>query len=656
MSLRARLLSVTISLAILVTVMFGLVAFRITVQSAVTREAEALTEKTRLLAAYVRAQTVERPNGRISTDRLREAVETLVGGETAVWIDAPATVMRLVPGGAVPADELATLSRATRGGGTPTDELIDIQSRRYLVAEYGAGSAVRVRIARETHILDQALGTVAQRLVLTGAAAVWIALWGGLILTAAVAKRQERHNAELAFRAHHDDLTGLPNRAKLHHCLGMVAASSKSGALLVMDLDRFKEVNDTLGHRYGDELLRGIGPRLTTVLRDGDLLARLGGDEFAIWLPGADSARGMEVAHRIITSLKRPLTVMDMPLEVNASIGIACFPAHTNSIEDLVRYADVSMYHAKRNRLGAFVYEPGNNHHSVMRLRLAGEIRAALDTSQFTLFYQPKVKVADGSLAGVEALVRWQHPEFGLLSPDRFIDLVEQSGLIHDFTLYVLDRALGQCALWRRQGIECPVAVNLSAFDLMHPQFAHNVLNAVDRHGLPPDMLELELTETAAMWDIEHTASTFDELNKHGVQLAIDDFGTGMSSLAYLSSLPSCAIKIDRSFVMDMRFNDQNRIIVRSIVALADNLQRTCVAEGVEDEETLGELRRMGCDFAQGYLISRPLAPGDDLLFILRGLARGDAGIGTDSGRIRQPVSTQGDAPPAKKASEHVAT
>lgn len=627
MSLRARLLSVTIALAILVTVLFGLVAYRITVQSAVTRESEALTEKARLLAAYVRTETALTPKGRADADQLRALVEPLIKGETAVWIDAPAVVMRLESRGTLSAETLSALTAAMQGGthsGTP----IEVRNGRYLFAEYGSPNTARVRIIRETHILDQALAIVAQRLVLTGVAAVWIALWGGLILTAAVARRQERHHAELAYRAHHDDLTGLPNRTKLQHCLNAASASAKNGALLVMDLDRFKEVNDTLGHRYGDELLRGLGPRLTTVLRQDDLLARLGGDEFAIWLPDADSAQGMDVARRIIASLKLPLKVMDMPLEVNASIGIACFPLHTDCMEELVRYADVSMYHAKRNRLGAFVYEPDNDHHSVMRLRLAGEIRTALDDAQFVLYFQPKVKVADGSLTGVEALVRWQHPEFGLLSPDRFIDLVEQSGLIHDFTFHVLERALSQCASWRGQGMECPVAVNLSAFDLMHPRFAENVLNAVERHGLLPDMLELELTETAAMWDIEHTASTFAELSRHGVQLAIDDFGTGMSSLAYLTSLPSCAIKIDRSFVMDMRFNPQNSIIVRSIVALADNLQRTCVAEGVEDEETLDQLRRMGCDFAQGYLFSRPLPAGEELLATLRRLARGRTVLG----------------------------
>jgi len=619
-SLRARLLSVTIALAVLVTVLFGLVAYRISVQSAVTQESQALSEKSLLLAALVGAQIRERPGGEVDSSQIRLRVEPLIKSETVVWIEAPTIAMRLEPRGKLTTEQRQAFQDFTHES-SPVQRLDKIEPGRFLFAENAASDGVRVRILRETAILDQALSTVAQRLVLTGVAAVWVALWGGLILTAAVARRQERHHAELAYRAHHDDLTGLPNRTKLRHCLDSAAAAARSGALLVLDLDRFKEINDTLGHRYGDELLRGLGPRLTTVLREGDLLARLGGDEFAVWLPGGDPKHGIEVARRMISSLKEPITVVDMPLEVNASIGIACFPAHTDSIDELVRYADVSMYHAKKNRLGAFVYEPGNDHHSVMRLRLAGEIRTALDESQFVLYYQPKVHVADGSLAGVEALARWQHPEFGLLSPDRFIDLVEQSGLIHDFTFHVLEQALKQCVSWRQQGLECPVAVNLSAFDVMHPQFTDKVLSALGRHGLAPEMLELELTETAAMCDIEHTAATFSELNRHGVRLAIDDFGTGMSSLAYLTSLPACAIKIDRSFVKDMRFNTQNSIIVRSIVALASNLQRNCVAEGVEDDETLDLLRRMGCELAQGYRISRPLAAEASLLGILCTLA-----------------------------------
>ena len=616
MGLRIRLLTVTIAVAVLVTILFGIVAYRITTQSTLERESAALAEKARLLAAHLPEFALNDHPEKTTTlrNQLRHALLPWLQGESLGLFTAPGLHLTIA---ARPADDdysLALRLAKEIKGESAVDGFLAINDKQFLWTTVRAKSGVRIRLIRQTDVVDETLSVVARRLLLTGLAAVWVALWGGLILTAVVAKRQERHDTILTYRANHDELTGLTNRHRLQQILNHAVTCRDDGALLVMDLDRFKEVNDTLGHNYGDALLRELGPSLLACLTEDDVLARLGGDEFAIWLPGATPEKALTVAQQVIAMLDTPLSVKGMSLKVDISIGVACFPLHAQSMEALVRCADVAMYHAKKQRLGAAIYTADDDHHSIMRLRLASEIPKAISEAQFVLYYQPKINVASGGLSGVEALTRWQHPDYGLLTPDKFTDLAEQSGLIQDFTFHVLEEALAQCARWRSRGLDCPVSVNLSPFNLQHPDLVGKVIEAIERHRLPPAMLELELTETAAMADIDHTVAVFTALKAGGVELAIDDFGTGMSSLSYLSLLPACAIKIDRSFVMGMSSNPKNDLIVGAIVTLAANLGRSCVAEGVEDVTTLSTLRQMGCHFAQGYAIGHP-RPADERLF-----------------------------------------
>ncbi len=386
-------------------------------------------------------------------------------------------------------------------------------------------------------------------------------------------------------------------------------------ALFLLDLDRFKEVNNTLGHHVGDRLLTGIGSRIAENLADRDALAcRLGGDEFAILLTGlADEAEPVALARRFSEALRRPFSIQGMALRVGASIGVALHPAHGETSHELLRAADVAMYQAKKRGTGVAVYDRNFDDHSPERLALAVELAHAAENGELVLHYQPKIDVATRRIAGFEALVRWRNARLGLLYPADFIHLAEMNEVIHPFTLAVLNLALADKRRLRALGHAQAVAINLSARNLLDNQFAYKLQQAIETAGVPYGEIELELTETALMQDSDSCAAMLRHIAALGIAIAVDDFGTGYSSLAYLRQLPLTALKIDRSFVIGMRDNSQDAIIVRSTVALAHNLGLGVTAEGVEDARTLDQLREMGCDQAQGYYLSRPL-PLDELI------------------------------------------
>lgn len=416
---------------------------------------------------------------------------------------------------------------------------------------------------------------------------------------------------EKEYQAFHDSLTDLPNRALFQrHLLDAVEASDGEErlAVMIMDLDRFKEINDTLGHHFGDLLLKEIGPRLATVLREGDLMARLGGDEFGIVLPHLpDDHVAVRVAERILEELEHPLTVEGLALDVSGSIGIAEYPTHSRDVEALLRRADVAMYAAKEAGGGYEIYDPEMDRHSPARLALVSQVRSGLDGMEFVLHYQPKVHLGDGRVAGLEALIRWEHPEHGLVPPDEFVPLVERTVLLRPLTMYVVNEALRQWHVWHEMGIAVPMAVNLSPRSLLDTQLPDQVAELLDRWSMPPQELTLELTESFLMSDSERSRDVLTRLSEVGVQMSIDDFGTGYSSLSYLKRLRIDEIKVDRSFVTSMRTDPNDLMIVRATVELGRNLGLRVVAEGVEDAKTWEDLAALGCDVAQGYFLSRPL-------------------------------------------------
>ncbi len=447
----------------------------------------------------------------------------------------------------------------------------------------------------------------------------WILL-GGLILLYGVlfrlvgqaSGRMRRQAEENERQATHDALTALPNRLlfadRVHQAISTAQRSGGIVAVMIMDLDHFKEINDTLGHDHGDFLLQQIGPRISSVLRDSDTIARLGGDEFAILLPVIpDSAAAVNVADKMRRALHQPFIVKGLTLDIGASVGISFYPDHGSTVESLLQRADVAMYVAKAAHTGCETYSVERDQYSPRRLALVGELRTALRAKdELVVHYQPKFDLATGDVSGVEALLRWEHPERGLLAPDSFIPLAEHTGLIEPLTQYVLESALHQCRNWIDANLDLSVAVNLSVRNLLDPLLPDKVATMLRKWGVPPSRLKLEITESIIMADPKRATATLDRLSSMGVELSIDDFGTGYSSLSHLKRLPVDEIKIDKSFVMNMDDDENDSVIVRSTIDLGRNLGLKVVAEGVESEAVWAALGQMGCDQAQGFLRSRP--------------------------------------------------
>jgi diguanylate cyclase (GGDEF)-like protein len=427
--------------------------------------------------------------------------------------------------------------------------------------------------------------------------------------------KSKQRGDELHRRATTDELTGLANRERFRARLDeRIASATTTGdmfGVMLLDLDRFKEVNDTLGHHFGDELLRDLGPRLADVIGADGLVARLGGDEFAV-LPGENTGDADEleaIAARLTACVQQPVGVDEMTLEVGVSIGIARFPRDGDDPHSLLRSADVAMYAAKEAHAGCKVYATALDRHSVRKLSVLSDFRRALDTDEVVVFYQPIMQMDGTSVHGAEALVRWEHPELGLLPPSDFMPIVEQTGLIGPLTRHVLERAVAQCAAWRQAGRELTVSVNLSVRNLLDPDLPSLISDLLTIYRLVPEALELEITESMLMSDPDRSLITLTRLSQLGVGLSVDDYGTGYSSLANLRRLPIDELKIDRSFVSPMLSDESDLIIVRSTINLGHDLGLTVVAEGVEDEATLHRLEKLGCDLAQGYHFSKPLPP-----------------------------------------------
>jgi diguanylate cyclase (GGDEF)-like protein len=418
--------------------------------------------------------------------------------------------------------------------------------------------------------------------------------------------------AENEHQALHDSLTGMPNRVlfqqRLAEAIDEAKRDTSALAVMLIDLDHFKEINDTLGHHFGDMLLKEIGPRLSTVLRDQDLMARLGGDEFGIVLPDLpDDQIAVRIAQRLLEQLEHPVSVEGLALDVSGSIGIALFPQHSSDAETLLRRSDVAMYAAKEAGAGYEVYDESMDEHSPHRLTLVSQVRPAIENGEFVMYYQPKVRLSDGRVAGAEALIRWEHPTRGLVPPDEFVPLVEKTVLLRPLTQFVLETVLSQWKAWAAEGYRLPLAVNLSPRSLLDLDLPGQVADLLLAWDVPPEFLRLELTESFLMADSGRSLAVLEKLAHVGVGLSIDDFGTGYSSLSHLKRLPIQEIKIDRSFVMQMHSDANDFLIVRATVELGRNLGLRTVAEGVEDAATFDRLAEFGCDEAQGYYVSRPL-------------------------------------------------
>ena len=450
-----------------------------------------------------------------------------------------------------------------------------------------------------------------------------------VILSAAVSYAALVAQSELSeYQAVHDALTDLPNRTLFRRRIAQAVADGEAEggfAVVIMDLDRFKEINDSMGHHAGDALLVEVARRVEGARRTSDMVARLGGDAFGLLLRAPTGTAGLETVLDLVReAIEAPIMFHDVPLAISASMGVAAFPEHGRDAETLLRHADVAMYAAKRSDLPFALYDEADNRSDPSRLALIAELRRGLRRRELVLHYQPKARLASGVVDSVEALVRWNHPERGLVFPDAFIPLAQETGLIRPLTRHVLEEAVRQAREWQLAGLELAVSVNLSARNLLDVEFPDQVERLLTEAGLPPALLELEITETTMLSDGARTKSALDRLSGLGIRISIDDFGTGYSSLAYLRRLPISEIKIDRSFVMNMDGCEDDAVIVRSTIDLGRNLGLSVVAEGFESERIWTELRRLGCTSAQGYYLTRPV-PAEELRAWLAARERGRA-------------------------------
>lgn len=438
---------------------------------------------------------------------------------------------------------------------------------------------------------------------------------------------QQEQARLLEHQAYYDALTDLPNRLLLSDRVESAVKSSrrtnKKFALLLIDLDHFKEVNDTLGHAMGDTLLINVANRLKNAIRDSDTVARLGGDEFAILLLDInDTYNAGLLAQKVLDDISEQFNIKDdvlssdISLSIEASIGVTLFPEHGETIEDLMKHVDIAMYTAKNEKAGFSVYDAQSDTYNMRRLILSGELRSAIENEDLFLCYHPQVKLATGKLSGFEALMRWNHTEYGMVSPAEFVDMAERSGLIHTLTNFALKAAIAQTGIWLKEGLDITMSINLSMRNLQDVALPDIVKELLNEHQVPPERLILEATETAMMTNSDITIQTLQTLKDLGVHISIDDFGTGHSSLQYIKDMPLYELKIDQSFVMTMLDEERSRSIVETIVALSNALKLEIVAEGIETVEIAAELSRMGCQIGQGYYFSKPMKASEVINWI----------------------------------------
>jgi diguanylate cyclase (GGDEF)-like protein len=417
---------------------------------------------------------------------------------------------------------------------------------------------------------------------------------------------------KLQFMALHDHLTNLPNRKMLYDIVGeLVQSQNEVFALILMDLDHFKTVNDTLGHELGDLLLIKLGALIKGLIPTNQTMFRLGGDEFAILMPNTDLVKALAAAKEIISIINQPIAIEEITLSIGASLGLVSFPEHGRDIQTLLRRADVAMYTAKRNGIEFAIYSKEQDEKDPYRLALMGDLRAALDKQELYLEYQPKADLKTKAVVSVEALLRWNHPKLGYVPPADFIPIAEQIGVINSITTWVLTEAIKQSKKWEKEGLDIEIAVNLSARNLQDIELPIRLQKLLNEYEVSPQKITLEITESFIMADPIHAKEVLSKIHNMGIKLSIDDFGTGYSSLAYLKTLPVNTIKIDKSFIVEMVSDGVDSMIVQSIIFLAHNLGLKVVAEGVENKEIWNLLASYNCDIAQGYFLQKPLLEND---------------------------------------------
>ena len=609
MRLSTQMLAGIVGITILSQVVFALIAYRVVVDVEQDHMLQLLQHQTNEVAQSI---AIPLATGTPAAEALRQARRHFARSvDVLALVDAR--------GGITTAGPLASrlntaqLNRQISLAATsrPDRVLVDGEpflafSRQIPGHQYHIVSLQRNRTAGDS--LSSRLGS---RFFVFSIMIIWVAVWIALLLASVISRKLEEKNTALRHEVTHDTLTGLPNRALLYQQLEQLISApgdiDMQLAVLAIGINHFMDINDTLGHDLGDQLLLEMGGRIRQALPEDTLVSRLGGSEFAVILPNCDRAMAEQCIRQLIASMDTRVPVNRIALDVRLTIGVALYPKHATEADTLLRYADVALQQAREQRNSYGFYDGQDDNRSMRRLKLGAELGQAIQQGQLIVFYQPKISVTTGNITGLEALVRWDHPEHGLIPPDEFIPLAEQTGAITELTEWVLEESLHFLHRLHSRGIKIDIAVNISTHNLRDSKL-RPLVEALLRHtGVASRHLCLEVTETIMVHDIDHAEDVLCSLHALGVKISIDDFGTGFSSLAYLNRLPVDEIKVDRSFVMPMLEHYGEQTIVMSIIELAHTLGCSVVAEGVENQATLELLGAMGCDVAQGYLLTRPL-------------------------------------------------
>ncbi|MDH5191139.1 MAG: EAL domain-containing protein [Gammaproteobacteria bacterium] len=615
MNVRKRLLTSHIAVILIVMILFGFFSFQIAKHAVIDKEMEIAEEITSAKADLLTREYQKVPD----IDYLSRFLN-LYGNDSDLFILLDDNNNIIAPKAVVDNSEILMWLNYLKNNiydsyGKNHTELNDLT---YIWALYPVENTpyklvyLCADIDKETYpIIKQLMA----RMLATGIVILWIASWVSLVMSSAISQQLNKQRQKLERQATQDFLTGLANREYLQSTVDKALKgcdSNKKLLLILMDLDHFKLINDTLGHKVGDMLLKQLSDRLKKHFQDAIVISRLGGDEFAFAFFIANNYQAMQKIDKILSIVDRPFAIDSFSLDTKGSIGAAIAPEHGNTAMSLIRRADIAMYQAKESGGGFGIYDHEKDPHSVAHLTLMTDLRHVIENDQLDLFYQPKIDMKSGKITGVEALCRWRHPEQGMIRPDIFIGLAEQIGMIKPITLWVLYVGINQCKKWHRAGIPLGISINLSANLLQDSQLPSRIADALRNEGLPAEYLTLEITETAIMKDPARAMEILKQLDAMGIQLSLDDFGTGYTSLSYLKHLPVNEIKIDKSFVMDMLRDSDDATIVLSIIQLAHSMQREIVAEGIESSEIWDALVTLGCDTAQGFYMAKPM-PADEL-------------------------------------------
>ena len=609
MSLRKQILLSILGITVIAQIAFGLLAYRQITESRGDQLSIFLQYLNREIAEYMTFPD----NQDVTEIYLEELRKKFSTPDSILLIQKQGDI--LYASGNISADKQA-LSEKLKAVASDSNQhgLLHVNGKDYYwgISDLPDKNYQLVMLEPTNNEEQQITSVLKQRLLAIGLLIVWLAVWVSLFLGRKISHQLEEKNLQLKHMALHDSLTGLPNRKllndRLEQLLMQADRQATRFALFLIDLDRFKEINDTLGHHFGDELLKMVCERITGAVRMKDTVARLGGDEFAVLLPQTDIEGAHHCARRILKAMDAPFTIEGITTESKASIGIVMFPEHGHSIDALIQHADIAMYQAKQSQSGFAIYDSSSNTHSLRRLRLMNDLRSAIANREIQLVYQPLLSSKHSTITGVEVLARWRHAELGDISPTEFIPMAEQTGLIRELTLQLFERAVEKSLYWQQMNFNLCLNINLSTYCLQDFSLPDEINRILSRQpGISAGRIELEITESALMNDLGRARKILEKLSQSGLKLAIDDFGTGFSSLNYLKCLPIDTIKIDRSFLVDMHDSSNDFAIVKTIVELGHNLGCRVVAEGVENRKTADSLIALNVDVMQGYFFGEPM-------------------------------------------------